>query len=75
MDNAASGTVIMTIKKVDSSGTSYTNVATGTGSNSLWVQLSGSYPLTVSGTLTELSIYFEGPDSGVNYYLDDVAVE
>jgi arabinoxylan arabinofuranohydrolase len=75
LDNTTSGNVIMTIKKTDGSGTTYTNVATGTGSNSSWVQLSGNYTLSVSGTLTELSIYFEGPNSGVNYYLDDVTVQ
>jgi arabinoxylan arabinofuranohydrolase len=75
LDNATSGTVIMTVKKVDGSGTTYTNVTTGTGSNSSWVQLSGSYALNVSGTLTELSIYFEGPASGINYYVDDVSVQ
>jgi enterochelin esterase-like enzyme len=75
LDNTASDTVIMTIKKVDGSGTTYTNVATGTGSNSSWVQLSSSYALSVSGTLTELSIYFEGPASGINYYVDDVSVQ
>jgi endo-1,4-beta-xylanase len=75
LDNAASGSVKMTIKKVDGSGTSYTNVATGTGSNSSWIQLSGNYTLNVTGTLTELSIYFEGPNSGTNYYIDDVSVK
>jgi DUF1680 family protein len=75
LDNAAGDSIIMTIKKVDGSGTTYTNVATGTGSNSSWVQLSGNYTLSVSGTLTELSIYFEGPASGVNYYVDDVSVQ
>jgi xylan 1,4-beta-xylosidase len=75
LDNAASDSIIMTIKKVDGSGTTYTNVATGTGSNSSWVQLSGNYTLSVSGTLTELSIYFEGPASGINYYVDDVSLQ
>jgi hypothetical protein len=75
LDNTASASIKMTIKKVDGGGTTYTNVATGTGSNSSWVQLSGNYTLTVSGTLTELSIYFEGPNSGTNYYLDDVSVQ
>ena len=75
LDNTASATVIMTIKKVDGGGTTYTNVNSGTGSNSSWVQLSGNYTLSVSGTLTELSIYFEGPASGINYYLDDVSVQ
>lgn len=75
LDNAASDSIKMTIKKVDGSGTSYTNVATGTGSNSSWVQLSGNYTLNVTGTLTELSIYFEGPKSGTNIYIDDVSVK
>ncbi|UUZ82336.1 endo-1,4-beta-xylanase [Paenibacillus sp. P26] len=75
LDNAASSTIIMTIKKVDGSGTSYTNVATGTGGNSSWVQLSGNYTLNVTGTLTELSIYFEGPNGGTNLYIDDVSVQ
>jgi hypothetical protein len=75
LDNTASALIKMTIKKVDGSATTYTNVATGTGSNSSWVQLSGSYSLTVSGTLTELSIYFEGPNSGINMYVDDVSVQ
>lgn len=75
LDNAASDSIKMTIKKVDSSGTSYTNVATGTGSNSSWVQLSGNYTLNFTGTLTELSIYFEGPNSGTNFYIDNVSVK
>ncbi|WP_312029646.1 carbohydrate-binding protein [Paenibacillus sedimenti] len=75
LDNAASDSIIMTIKKVDSSGTSYTNVATGTGSNSSWAQLSGNYTLNVTGTLTELGIYFEGLNSGTNFYIDDVSVQ
>lgn len=74
LDNIASAPVIMTIRKTDDSGTSYENVAAATGSNSSWVQLSGKYTLKVSGTLTDLSIYFEGPDSGTNLYLDDVSV-
>ena len=74
LDNAASDSIKMTIKKMDGGGTAYTNVATGTGSNSLWVQLSGNYTLTVSGTLTEMSIYFERPASGINLYIDDVSV-
>jgi hypothetical protein len=51
----------------------FTNVASATGSNSSWVQLSGNYTLNVTETLTELSIYFEGPDSGTNLYVDDVS--
>jgi DUF1680 family protein len=75
LDNASSDSIIMTIRKTDGNGTTYTNVASATGSNSSWIQLSGNYTLTVTGTLTDLSIYFEGPASGINYYLDDVSVQ
>jgi DUF1680 family protein len=75
LDNTESAPVIMTIRKTDDSGTSYTNVATATGSNSSWIQLAGKFTLNVSGTLTDLSIYFEGPDSGINFYVDDVSVK
>lgn len=73
LDNTASGPVVMTIKKTDESGTSYANVASETGSNGSWVKLSGNYTLDYTGTLSELSIYFEGPDSGTNLFIDDVS--
>lgn len=38
-------------------------------------ELGGKLNETVSGNLTELSIYFEGPGSGINYYLDDVSAQ
>ncbi|RCX14841.1 hypothetical protein DFR58_11475 [Anaerobacterium chartisolvens] len=75
LDNAASAPVIMTIKKTDDSGTSYTNIASSTASNSSWVELTGKYTLDVDGGLSELSIYFEGPDSGINLYVDDASVK
>jgi len=34
----------------------------------------GQSPLRWSGTLKGLDLYFEGPDPGVDYYLDDVEV-
>ncbi|SFR88357.1 nucleoside hydrolase-like domain-containing protein [Anaeromicropila populeti] len=74
LDNATSSTVKMTMKKVDRNGTSYSSISTKTASNSSWIQLSGNYTLDVTGTLTELSIYFEGPSSGTNYYIDDISV-
>lgn len=72
--SAASGTVKVTIQKTDGSGTTYANVATGNANNSGWIQISGNYTLTVNGTLTELLVYFEGPDSGVDIYVDDAVV-
>ena len=45
-----------------------------TGYDNQWTKLEGAYTVNVTGTLTELAIYFEGPAAGVNYYLDDVNV-
>ncbi|MGA2916264.1 MAG: carbohydrate binding domain-containing protein [Sedimentisphaerales bacterium] len=74
LENASGNgdTIAATIKKVDDSGTSYSPVCWTAGFNNEWAPLSGSYTLTVSGTLTTLLLYFEGPAAEVNYYLDDV---
>jgi len=74
LENAPSNgaTIDATISKTDGSGTSYYQVCSSTGFNNEWTPISGSYTLTVSGTLTGLLLYFEGPAAGINYYLDDV---
>lgn len=74
LENSNSQTVKLTVQKIDGSGTSYQNVATATASSNGWTLLSGSYTLTVSGSLTTLRLYMEGPDAGVNFYADDFAV-
>ena len=48
--------------------------ASGTANNSAWTYISGSYTLTVNGTLTGLFVYVEGPATGIDIYLDDVSV-
>lgn len=73
--NAASQPVLLTIQKVDGSGTTYTTVASGTATSNNWTQLAGGYTLNVSGTLTALNLYMEGPAPGVNFYADDFLVE
>ncbi|MGA2916507.1 MAG: carbohydrate binding domain-containing protein [Sedimentisphaerales bacterium] len=74
LENASGNgdTIGATISKTDGSGTSYTQVGSTTAFNNEWTPISGSYTLTVSGTLTNLLLYFAGPAAGVNYYLDDV---
>jgi endoglucanase len=67
--------VLLTFKKTDDNGDNWTQGATGTATSTGWTQLSGSYTLTVSGTLTELTIYIEGPAAGVSFYADDFVVE
>jgi endo-1,4-beta-xylanase len=67
--------VLLTMHKVDGSGTSYQTVASGTGQSGGWVQLSGGYTHSVIGTLTNLNLYLEGPAAGVDFYADDFVVE
>jgi len=73
--NAASQPVLLTMQKVDGSGTTYTTVASGTAVSNNWTQLSGGYTLAVNGTLTALNLYMEGPAAGVSFYADDFLVE
>jgi glucuronoarabinoxylan endo-1,4-beta-xylanase len=74
VENVASATVLLTVQKTDGSGTAYTNVKSVTATNTGWVQLSGSYPLTVSGTLTELLVYFECSTATASFFVDDASV-
>ncbi|HEX5221301.1 MAG TPA: endo-1,4-beta-xylanase [Verrucomicrobiae bacterium] len=67
--------VLLTIQKVDGSGTSYANVASGTANSTGWTQLSGGYTHSVNGTLTNLNLYVEGPPAGVDFYADDFVIE
>ncbi len=67
--------VLLTIQKNDGSGTTYENVATANASSTNWTQLVGGHTLNVSGTLTALNLYLEGPAAGVSFYADDFLVE
>jgi glucuronoarabinoxylan endo-1,4-beta-xylanase len=75
--NSTSSDVHLTFQKTDGSGTTYAWGASGTANSSGWTYISGSYTLTVNGTLTGLLLYVEGATSGSSYYdiyLDDVNV-
>jgi len=74
LEGTESNSINVTVLKTDDSGTSYTWVAWTTGYNNQWTKLEGAYTLNVTGTLTQLTIYFEGPAAGVSSYLDDVNV-
>lgn len=67
--------VLLTMQKNDGGGTTYASVASGTATATNWTQLSGGYTLNVSGTLTALVLYMEGPAAGVSFYADDFLVE
>jgi endo-1,4-beta-xylanase len=72
--NSANQSVLLTIQKTDANGTTYQTVASGTASSNGWTQISGAYTLNVSGTLTGLTLYMEGPAAGVDFYADDFVV-
>jgi hypothetical protein len=71
---SASSNVDITFQQTDNAGTDYFGAGSGTASNSGWVQISGSFTLDVTGTLTGLLVCFEGPDSGIDLYVDDIVV-
>lgn len=74
-NSATSQPVQLTIQKTDGSFTSYAAVANGTANSTNWTQLTGGYMLTVTGTLSALTLYVEGPAAGVDIYADDFIVE
>ncbi len=72
--NADSNQIAATIRKIDDDGTHYYRIDTATGRNDRWTLLAGSFTLNEVGELTDLDLYFEGPEGDINYYLDDVSV-
>ncbi|HPC35110.1 MAG TPA: carbohydrate binding domain-containing protein [Candidatus Marinimicrobia bacterium] len=74
LDNAPSDEVAISFEQQDDSGTKYIGVARGIATDTAWTKLSGEFTLNVTGTLSVLDVYFEGPMPGVNFYVDDVVV-
>ncbi len=74
LDNAPSAQVLLSVEQQDDGGTDYHNVDTVTATDGDWVQLSGEFTLNVTGGLSVLDVYFDGPPPGVNFYVDDVVV-
>ena len=74
LKNKASDTGRISIKKTDDRGDNYTWVDSKTVSDEDWTCISGFYELQVIGTLKTLQLYTEGPEPGVEYYVDNVVV-
>ncbi len=74
LENTPSAQVLLSVEQQDDSGTDYHNIDTVTATDSNWVQLSGSFTLDVSGGLSVLDVYFDGPSPEVNFFVDDVNV-
>jgi endo-1,4-beta-xylanase len=75
IENTPNAEVSMNIAQTDGSGTNYHVINRRMAYNNQWVQLSGDFTLNVTGNLTQLDFYFNWPDAGVNFYIDDVSVE
>jgi endo-1,4-beta-xylanase len=74
VEGVSSSGINVTVAKDDDSGTNYTWVGWTTVYDNNWTYLSGAYTVNVTGTLTNIAVYFEGPDPNVNFYVDDVNV-
>lgn len=74
LDTTASDTIKLTVEQKDDAGTRYIGIHQTTGYADRWTQLTGTFTLNVTGTLTYLDVYFEGPASGVSFYVDDAQV-
>ncbi len=74
LEDSASDTVIVSIQQTDDSGTNYYNVDNASANSNGWVELSGQFTYSPTGTATILQVYFEGPAVDVNFFVDDVIV-
>ncbi len=74
LQNASDDSIGITVKQADSNGTQYHSIIWSTGYNDQWIQLSGDFTPNITGNLSALDIYFEGPAVGVNFFLDDAEV-
>jgi glucuronoarabinoxylan endo-1,4-beta-xylanase len=73
LDNAKSDVVAISVEQQDDAGTKYIGVARDSVTDSAWTHLSGEFTLKVTGALSVLDVYFEGPAPGVNFYVDDAS--
>jgi endo-1,4-beta-xylanase len=62
------------IHRSDDDGDSYTSIATATASADDWVEISGVWTPSASGTLTAANLYVQGPAAEVDLYVDDVVL-
>lgn len=74
LDNAKRDTIAISVEQQDDGGTKYIGIARGAVTDSAWVQLSGEFTLKITGTLSVLDVYFEGPAPDINFYVDDASV-
>ncbi|MEN8907397.1 MAG: carbohydrate binding domain-containing protein [Clostridiales bacterium] len=66
--------VQISVEQNDGDGTQYIAVASGTANNSGWTELSGTFTFNPNGVVTVLDVYIEGPEAGIDIYVDDASV-
>ena len=66
--------VKLSVEQNDADGTKYIEVASGIANNSGWTELSGTFTLNPNGAVTVLDVYVDGPEPGIDIYLDDASV-
>lgn len=71
-DANSSNTIIVSVEQADDAGTNYINIGKVMAMNDEWAEVSGEFTLDVDGVLSTLDVYLEGPEPGVNFYVDDV---
>jgi len=70
--NAPDDTAFITMMKEESDVRSFIHIGTGKITSAEWTKVEGDFTLDVSESLTQLVLYFEGPNPGVDFFLDDV---
>ena len=73
-ESGTSQVLRLSFEQHDAAGTRYFTVASATVTNNAWTFLSGNFSLNVTGALSDIIIYVEGPAAGVDLRVDDVAV-
>jgi hypothetical protein len=74
LDNANQDNITLSVESEDDNPVKYTNIETLTCSNTDWTELSGKFTFNPSGTVKTFDIYFEGPETNINFFVDDVTV-
>lgn len=74
-EGASPDNVGITVQQNDSNGTQYIPVSWSTAYDDSWTHLFGEFTLNVTGMLTSLDVYFEGPADEVAFYVDDANVD
>ncbi len=70
-DSATAATVRLTAEVIDSSGSRFFAIASGTASSATWTWISGYVTLPATSGQTNVKFFVEGPPSGVSMRVDD----